>query len=255
MNYAKYKSTMISYLSTHKHATIVELGKLCQLTKPTIRRYLRLLEKDGIVKCTYGGAEFLFPSNFSALELRMNESTESKQQIAKKACELIKEGDTVFLGGGSTIAYMAHHLSDKKNLVVITNSLYIINELTLSTDIRLICTGGVLYPNNNSFVGDFTSHALQHCIIDKAFLGVAAISPVGISYRPSTIFDEEVHNESLILDRSEQNVFLADASKFNKKGAVITTTPNYIHTIITDKKFTTEELSIWNDSQISIITS
>ncbi|MGL5721625.1 MAG: DeoR/GlpR family DNA-binding transcription regulator [Brevinema sp.] len=253
MSYAKYRSIIISHLSTNTRATIVELADICNITKPTIRRYLHLLEKENIIKCTYGGAEFLFPSHFSTLKLRMNENAETKQNIARKASEFIKDGDTIFLGGGSTVAYMAQYLSHKKNLVVVTNSLYIINELSYSQNIRLICAGGILYPNNNSFVGDFTAHVLQNCIVDKVFLGAAGISHQGVSYRPSTTFDQEVLNESLILQQNSLHFFLADSDKFKKKGAVITTPPSQIHSIITDLKFSQNDLSIWKDLQIRII--
>src|SRR5258708_12679346 len=64
-----------------------------------------------------------------AYEHRRNEYREEKQSIGQCAAENIHDGETIILDASSTNHYVLPYLAKKRDLTVITNSLYISKEL------------------------------------------------------------------------------------------------------------------------------
>ena len=80
-------------------------------------------------------------------------NVESKKQIiGKKASQLIKENDIVFLGSGITVASMLVYLQDRHDIYIITNNLWVINEAQRYS-LRTMVIGGNLNVDTWSFVG------------------------------------------------------------------------------------------------------
>ncbi|MCE2141575.1 DeoR family transcriptional regulator, partial [Streptococcus thermophilus] len=81
----------------------------------TARRDLDALEADGLLTRTHGGAQLL--SSKKPLEKTHIEkkslNTKEKIDIAKKACSLIKDGDTIFIGPGTTLVQLALELKGR----------------------------------------------------------------------------------------------------------------------------------------------
>ena len=71
-------------------------------------------------------------------------NTKEKIDIAKKACSLIKDGDTIFIGPGTTLEQLALELKGRKGykIRVITNSLPVFLILNDSETIDLLLLGG-----------------------------------------------------------------------------------------------------------------
>ena len=64
--------------------------------------------------------------------------------IGRAAAGLVRDGETVFLGSGTTVLEAARSLRDRKDLTVITNSLPVANLFASSGRSEVVVTGGVL---------------------------------------------------------------------------------------------------------------
>ena len=62
----------------------------------------------------------------------MTENIAEKIAIGQKCAELVNDGDTLFLGGGTTVLHAVKYLKEKKGLTVVTYSLPVAAELLFS---------------------------------------------------------------------------------------------------------------------------
>src|SRR2546428_9361288 len=102
--FADERHTRIAELvNTRGSVRNVDLVDLLGVTEPTIRKDMRLLEKQGVLKRTHGGAIALRSSVESRLEIRAQRNTEAKEAIAIACVQEIQDGDAIFLDSGTTI--------------------------------------------------------------------------------------------------------------------------------------------------------
>jgi DeoR/GlpR family transcriptional regulator of sugar metabolism len=110
--------------------TTVELSDQLEVSEATIRRDLEELDGLGWIQRAHGGAIRIerAPKEPPILQ-RLEELRAEKIRIGAAAAELVKNGETIFLGSGSTVLEVARHLPSEIHLTVITNSLPVVNEL------------------------------------------------------------------------------------------------------------------------------
>ena len=171
----------------------------------------------------------------------MNEYVEEKQSIGQCAAEHIHDGETIILDASSTNHFVLPFLAKKRDLTVITNSLYISKELmTISeTNPRLtvICTGGTLFMRSYSFIGMIAEQALSQFYVDKAFIGLRGIS---LHHGLTSPFQEEIPVKRQMIKCARQVFILADHTKFNLTSASLIAPLDIVHTLITDARITPE---------------
>ena len=71
------------------------------------------------------------------------QNKEAKQAIASKVAQLIEDGDTIFLGPGTTVAFLAEALNNQR-LTVITNCMPVFTLLMAkkTEDFQVFLLGG-----------------------------------------------------------------------------------------------------------------
>ena len=123
--------------------SVKNLKELLNVTDMTIRRDLIDLEKQGLLIRVHGGAHKKVKDSLN--EASHSEKTmlniEEKKLIAKKCADLIAEGDTVFIGSGTTTDFIGDYL-EGKNISIVTNSLPIFEKLKDYPNFDLILIGG-----------------------------------------------------------------------------------------------------------------
>src|SRR5689334_13629214 len=95
---------------------IQELAHRFEVSPSTIRRDLTLLARDGHVVRTYGGAVE------RGVREKDNQHAAEKEEIAKAAADLVRNGEVVVLDAGTTTGRLAAHLAHRE-LTVVTNGL------------------------------------------------------------------------------------------------------------------------------------
>ncbi len=152
------------------------LSELLKVSELTIRRDLEQLERDGILERTHGGAIHSHRMRQEPLYTDKDRiHREEKRQIGAAAAALVKDGDTLLIGSGSTTLQIFRHLAGRKNLRVITSNMGAPLE-TQGLDLELILIGGIYREHSNSLVGPFATLSLQQVQGSKCFIGVDGIS-------------------------------------------------------------------------------
>jgi DeoR/GlpR family transcriptional regulator of sugar metabolism len=174
----------------------------------------------------------------------------AKQELARKAVEYIKDGDSIILDSGSTTTEIAKLLTDYKNLNVITNSLNIALILGENPGINLIVTGGEFKAPTLSLTGQKAADFFFNIHVSKLFLATAGITPdLGLTY-PS-ISDLVV--KQAMIDSSDTIYLVADTSKIGICAFANLGPVSLIDYFITDSSITPEQKKLLEDSDIHVI--
>ncbi|KSV85159.1 hypothetical protein N183_01625 [Sinorhizobium sp. Sb3] len=180
------------------------------LSEDTIRRDLREMAAEGLLKRVHGGALPLVPPlpNFTA---RQEIAGDVKHRLGRKAATMIEAGQTIFLDGGTSNAEIARALPREMRLTVVTHSPTIAAELERH-EAEVILIGGRLYKHSMVATGAAALTAIAGIRIDLFFLGVTAIHPV---HGVSTGDFEEAAVKRAILAQAADTYVLATAEKFD----------------------------------------
>jgi len=229
---------------------IEEIIEEFNISVETARRDLTYLEKEGLIKKVYGGAVLVNPFAVEPLSSdRLAANLLNKELIGKKCSEFISDGDSVLLEVGTTTLQVAKALKGKKNLTIITNSVYIINEL-MDTDFTIYVLGGKIRHEEKSISGAESLFELDHFHVSKAIIGAGAVTAEnGIS----DYNIEEAIVRKKIITRAKQVILVADSTKFGHDALISVCPISSIQTIITDKGLDNNSLIKFNEMGTHLI--
>ena len=222
---------ILNILNQNGYVTVKYLVDVLHYSNATINRDLIILEKQGHVKRSYGGVEILkhkeIPRNF-----RYHLSKSEKTKLAKFASDFIKDNDTVFIDGSTTLEPIGRYLLKKKNITVITNNIALVSFLS-QFNINTVCLGGKVFEKPYILYDEITVENASRYHYDKMFFSTAAVTKDG------KIGEMDFPNLLLlnVLKNCEQSFFIATHKKIDAPYKYIVTSFDQINYIITDYDF------------------
>ena len=140
----------------------------------TIRRDVESLHHNGLLLKVRGGA--IVPSgNPLSFQDRSTFLAEEKNVIALKAQHLIKEGQTVFMDGGSTICAVASRLPADSSFRLVTNNMALVPIISACKHIELVLLGGLYDRETATTTGIQTCNETTRYIADLYLMGTCAL--------------------------------------------------------------------------------
>lgn len=246
------QNQILQYIQQNRRMSIADICLKFTISEATARRDLETLDSQGKVQRVHGGAIATDQTPPEAPILhRRHEAAAEKIRIAEMAVSLIKEGETIFLGSGTTVLETARALRGRKKVTVITNSLPVINTLAGVDGIDVIVLGGMLRETELSFIGHITEQALAEVRADKVIIGIRAIDiEHGLTneYLPETLTDRA------ILRSGREIIILADHTKFDRTATVLLAPLESIHTIVTGNETDSKIIEALQANNIKVIT-
>lgn len=194
---------------------VSDIVKLLNVTDMTVRRDLVELEEQGVLTKIHGGARsnkaFQY-REYSHAEKHI-QNKEAKQAIASKAAQLIEDGDTIFLGPGTTVAFLAEALNNQR-LTVITNCMPVFTLLMAkkTEDFQVFLLGGEYRQVTEAFVGEITNTSLEKLRFSKMLFSGNGVRDGEVM--TSTL--AEAYTQNLALKHSLEKYLLLDSSKIGK---------------------------------------
>jgi DeoR/GlpR family transcriptional regulator of sugar metabolism len=232
--------------------TVPDLSGIFNVSEATIRRDLEEMDGHWIHR-THGGAIRLERAAKEPPVInRSQEQSNEKNRIARAAFGMIKEGETIFLGSGTTTQEIARLIPESFALTVITNSILIVNEISGHPKVELMVMGGMLRSSELSMVGHIAEQAIHEFRADKAFMGMRGIDiKQGFTsdYLPETMTDRA------ILAIAPRIVIVADHTKFNRVSSVFVAPITAAQTIITDDGILPEFASQMRELGIDVVVT
>ena len=154
-------------LASDGQIVAAELAQELDLSEDTIRRDLRDMAAAGLLKRVHGGALPATPP-LPDLETRQTMSTDVKKRLGRRAAELVRAGQLIFIDGGTTNAELVRALPREMSLTIATHS-PAIAALLEKHRAEVILIGGRLY---------------KHSMVST---GAAALAAIG-TLRPGHLF-------------------------------------------------------------------
>jgi DeoR/GlpR family transcriptional regulator of sugar metabolism len=225
------RQAVLAILKARDSVRVAELSTRLAVSDVTIRKDLALLEEQGYLRRTHGGAvpAERFDPNLS-LPARQAVNQERKRRIALCARDLISHGETIFLDSGSTCTAIAEAVADME-LRVVTNSLDTLTLLAERPNISLLVVGGSYRHDAGSFIGPWAERSIGSVQFDHAFLGATGISADG-RFSSQNSLESQVKTAAITAART--SIVVADASKIGVQAFSVFAGPEDISTLITD---------------------
>ena len=220
---------IVKILEEKHYVTVNFLVKEIKYSPASIRRDLTILEKRGIVKRSYGGVS-LRDANHSPFQFRQHSMKIAKNAMAKKAAELVKDRDVVFIDGSSTTQYLGHFLIDKKDITVITSNMTLAGYLS-ENGINVYCTGGKVIEAPGILGGEIMLSTLSKFHADIAFFSSTSFSTDGKILTPSEM---EMSSYHVFREHAKRLVYLCASDKFDTKSKFVGLTLDDVDYFVTD---------------------
>lgn len=198
---------ILKILQQQGYVTVRHLTELLNYSNATINRDLNVMEKQKLIKRSYGGVE-LMKSYGVALPFRYEKMKAAKLKIAKKAAEYIHDGDTIFIDGSTTAEYLGQYLLEKKDIRVITNNMALVIFLSQHA-IPAVCLGGSVVEPPYMLSGIETVLNTRRYHADKMFFSTSGIGMDGTILFSGSY---ELMYEAM-MENADEIFFLADHEK------------------------------------------
>ncbi len=246
-------AAILKLVREHGRVTVANLCERYAVSVATIRADLVELEKFGKIQRTHGGAIPTVkggpPVPFGTR--RKLYGTE-KRAISKAAAALVKDGEVIFIDGGTTAPEMAHFLGDRKNITVITPSVEVASWLHSASLVNVYLLNGFLNRDSLSVIGVPSEDFLRQMNISKAYCGAA-----GFTIRDG-LTDVDmgfIEQKRVIIKHARQVIGLLDHTKIGVASLASFASIDEIDTIITDRRLPDEMTAELAPHQIVVVVA
>ena len=226
------RNNIIQLLKENGKMSIQDIASTFGTSSITIRRDIDFLESQKMVERSRGAAS-ISKKIINELLPFIDKSVKyvaEKQKIAKKAAELICDGDVVFVNSGTTVLYLPQYISSK-NVKIVTNNACMAT-VDGQENIDLFLTGGERYPKTQSLVGDIALNTISQINANKCIISTNGVSAEqGLT---SSFYMETSVNNAMLSRCNGEKIVIADSSKIGKVFSFISARINMIDTLITD---------------------
>lgn len=215
MKIVERRRVILDELRENGKADINDLAESLGVSSMTVRRDLKKLADNGTVTISQGVAVLNDGAlQEYAMEFKHRCNSEEKRRIAKKAFELVNEGESVFLDSGTTVKELALLMSRMRNINVMTHSLLAANSIChLKENSRVIMCPGEFREMSQAYMGPLTDDFIQGFQIDLLFLSAEGVSLDG----GITVIDVlDGHTKRTLIRQARRTVCMLDSSKFEK---------------------------------------
>lgn len=247
---------IIDIVNEEKSISVNELTNRLNYSPATIRADLNLLDHEGLLIRTHGGATSLvknadkesFNINFG---LREQENHKEKIKIAKKAFQFIEEDSCIILDASSTSLELGKLINETNmRLIILTNGLNVANILKNHTNVTTILIGGIVKGNSNAIESTLGATILEQLNIDAAFVSAHAFN-LKDGLTDFNLYEVEL--KQLMVKYAKKIYALVDHSKLEKRSISSFGSFTDIDYFITDDQIETELINKYKNKGLVLL--
>jgi DeoR/GlpR family transcriptional regulator of sugar metabolism len=225
------------------------LAERLDVSQATIRRDLNRLARLDLLTRVRGGAAATTSLEPSFVEVATGDQ-HARDAVARRAAELVEDGDVLLLDIGTTVHRLSTHLHGRP-LTVMTSNLAVYEELVPDPDIELILLGGVVRRNYKSLVGFLTEDCVRQVRAGRLFMGTSGVRSDGTVVDTTAV---EVPGRRAMIASADQVVLVADESKFPGSGYATVCGPEVLDVVVTTERADPGTLETLRGSGVEVIT-
>lgn len=213
-------------------ADVMTLSKQFAVAPETIRRDLKDLERQGLLRRVHGGAipmeRLAFESNLSMRSARMQAE---KIRIAVAAVGRLHSAEAIYIDEGGLPRLVADRLFSTRPLMVVTPSLPIALSLAGRPQIEVTVLGGRVRPQTGGVADPWAVESLATLVLDLAIMGSNGVS----IEHGATVGDRHIAAvKAAAFKAARRRILIADSSKFGNDSFVSFAPLRGFECVITD---------------------
>jgi DeoR family glycerol-3-phosphate regulon repressor len=211
------QTDIVAIAKSEGRVGVEDLADRFKVTPQTIRKDLNDLCERGVLQRYHGGAVLASGVANLGYEARRKLATDEKRRIGIRAAALIPDNSSILINIGTTTEQVAVALRNKRDLLVITNNINVVNILQGYEQIEVIVAGGVVRHTDGGVVGEAAVDFIRQFKVDYAVIGTSAIDEDG------TLLDfdyREVKVAQAIMNCARKSMLVADSMKFERTAPV-----------------------------------
>lgn len=242
-------------LSLHGVTSIHDVVEATGASESTIRRDFVELEQESRLVRVRGGVQLAAGAKpapgdaaQSTFERRSAVNREKKRRIAQKACSLLRDGDTVFIDGGTTTNHMVEFLA-AFSLRIVTNSFAIARHLVEYSNCTVILPEGTIDPDNLLILNNLTADPFANYSASMAIMGTEGITETTLTNDEKLL----IQAERAMIEHAREVIILADDTKFGKIGHLTLCPVEKASKIITTRDADAHLVGILREKGIDVI--
>ena len=183
---------------------------------------------------------------------RMSTRVPAKKRIALAASQLIGDGETLLLNGGSTTRLFAAELTGRRNLTIVTNNLTVPTTLAAECVRDVYILGGQYKGDAQVTIGPVGFISAGSITVDTAVIGVGGIA---VKEGLTTTVLEEASVILGMINAARRTIVLADASKLGHSTFAHITPLARINILVTDEEPPSDLAQALNEARIELIVA
>ncbi len=217
---AQRLASLRSFLRSRPEAIVdlVSLAERFEVSTQTIRRDLAMLEADGVVQRTFGGA-VIQPATQRfepGIEARRAEAAGPKAVIGRAAQDLLIDGEEAYFDASTTVLALVQRVPEQWSGNATTSSVPAAQELSARNAGRITLLGGE-YRRSSQCVGGSASIAqIAHLRFTTAYLSCRAFS---LRHGLTEARPDEAALKRAVIEHAQRIVMLVDSSKIESVSA------------------------------------
>lgn len=241
------RDSIARLVASHGAVTVEELAQQYAVSEVSIRKDLSHLEASGLCIRRLGGA--IAPAAGTA---QAPPQHPRKQAIADLAATLIRADTRIILDSGSTTRFLLPHLTRKKGLKVMTNSLSSALALTqLHAELTVLMPGGTWDSQTESFQGQLAEQMLRCYDFDQLFIGADGLD----LNRGTTTFSELMSLSRVMAEVSGEVIVMAESWKLGRKMPNQELAWSQVDTLVTDGDLAMEHQQAIKQMGVTVLTA
>jgi DeoR/GlpR family transcriptional regulator of sugar metabolism len=210
------------------------LAEALGVSQGTVRNDLNALAEDRQIMRVHGGGVVLNDHRVprsAAFALRAQTNAAAKQQIGRRAADLVQDGDALLLDASSTVYHLAGFLRNRRGLRIVTNGIEVARLLAYNPTNTVNLVGGIVRAGIESVIGPWSERFLEDVRIKTAFVSCSGFTP------EDGMTEVDVYEAQFRLKAIEGAgcvVALVDSSKFGKHDLTRSVRNDQISCLFTD---------------------
>lgn len=200
----------------------------------TVRRDMKVLERHGLIRRSYGSAYPVVRSVFETdLASRETNHPVEKQRIADEAVRHLEEAETVFIDEGYLPQLLGQSLPVDRSLTVVTASLPTAAVLAARAHYTVLMLGGLVRGRTLATVEHWATRMLAEFVIDLAYVGANGIS---LAEGLTTPDPRVAEVKAAVMRSARRKIFIGTYEKFGTSSFCRFAHVRDLELIITDNR-------------------
>ncbi len=251
MNIKQRREEIASAVQAGGRVRVGDLSSRFGVSEMTVRRDLEEMESMGLLLRVHGGAVSTISRSFEpGFAARSMRQVEAKRRIGEAAAALVRDGETLIIDAGTTTLHVADALRPDIRVRAMALSLRVADVLADLPNVTLMIPGGVVRPQERSFVGGMTLSTFEQLTFDTVILTSGGID-VADGVTEYEFDDAETKRAAL---RSARRVIIvADATKLGAVAFVRLCPIEQVDILVTDDSAPSAQVDALRAAGVDVI--